>query len=95
MLLDNAAVYPAPEDSASHQFGRALHWSPDSRRVALVDCIGGADAKRQCSIVVVGAALAAQQFPVTDGNADVNFYWQKSRALAIEQGAVPNTVTVQ
>jgi hypothetical protein len=61
-----------------HDFQAGLHWSPDSRRIALIDCTydwtpnhpatlvasNGAESNRRCSIVVVTTAGKVTRLPL-------------------------------
>lgn len=63
-----------------HEFLPGLAWSPDSRRVALIDCIydwtasgdaatPGAESNRRCAVAVVARDGAFQLVPLADASA--------------------------
>jgi hypothetical protein len=70
--------------SGIHEFVHGLAWSPDSERIALVDCIydwtpahpealtaaEGTYSNRRCSLVVVSPSGSTEAVPLTDFDAD-------------------------
>ena len=86
-----------------------LLWSPDSERIAFVDClfdwvekgigIDGAtpigDATNyRCFIAVVGLTGEYELFP-TDNRADIKFSWNGPRRLSAQIGGTQKQFTVK
>ena len=88
LQLDDNRVYPLPKDTEPvevdgtytgiHEFGRDFYWSPDSRRIAFIDCTynwtpnspasesagDGRESGRKCALAVVETDGRAKLFPL-------------------------------
>lgn len=91
LLIDNARVFPPAASSATHQLGRGLHWAPDSRRIAFIDCTPEAS----CAVVIAAMDGKTLHHPLTGSAQNVRLYWQRPRALAIEQDGVATMLNVE
>jgi hypothetical protein len=73
-----------------HYFRQGLSWSPDSQRIALIDCIydwtpntpgalsagDGAESGRRCSLAIVTTSGKPVLFPLADEPA-ADFHWAR------------------
>jgi hypothetical protein len=90
LQLDDTRVYPLPKDTEPvevdgtytgiHEFGPGFYWSPDSRRIAFIDCTykwtpnspgslsagEGRESGRKCALAVVETDGRAKLFPLAD-----------------------------
>jgi hypothetical protein len=91
--------------SGIHQFQSGLVWSPDSRRIALVDCTytwterqegspGGDESNRLCKVAVVSLDGKVTLFPLNGSAASASLTWKGSRRLMIEDDKGSRTVVV-
>jgi len=84
-----------------HDFLPSLAWSPDSRRVALVDCIydwtdsdadrtPGEESNRRCSVAVVSPDGSFQLFPLADTSPEglhkSHLEWSQTGELILRTG---------
>lgn len=112
LQIDNATVYPAKGADAVrksgsrwigiHEFASGFVWSPDSARVAFVDCLYDwvedaapvEETHRRCQVAVVSRTGRAWLFPIDSvvrGGSHVTFSWDGAGRLAAKiDGAVKN-----
>jgi len=89
--------------SGIHDFRSGLAWSPDSQRVALIDCTydwtaedqsangGGKDSNQRCSIAVVAPSGRFALIPLPDVPARASVVWLNSHQISLSaQGVVRN-----
>jgi hypothetical protein len=92
-----------------HEFVPGLAWSPDSRRVALVDCIynwtansanstSGEESNRQCSVAVVSPDGSFQLFPLPDPSLhdlyESHLEWSQPAELLLHIGDTTKRIPV-
>jgi hypothetical protein len=89
--------------SGIHDFRSGLAWSPDSQRIALIDCTydwtaddpsaygGGKDSNQRCSIAVVAPSGRFALIPLSEVPAGARLVWLNSHQIALSaEGVVRN-----
>jgi hypothetical protein len=89
--------------SGIHDFRYGLTWSPDSQRIALIDCTydwtaddpsaigGGKESNRRCSIAVVAPNGRFALIPLSSVPAEARLAWLNSHQVSLSaQGVVRN-----
>jgi SAM-dependent methyltransferase len=115
--VDQAVIYPRPKEIAQrgpaytgiHEFSGGLHWSPDSRRIALIDCTydwtpnypaalsagEGKESNRRCFVVAVSTrGEAAILHRFNELPHGARLEWSDSRRLVLDSGGVKTALRV-